>query len=62
MSYQHLTLQERYCPAEFREKGLSIRAIAQILKQLPSIFSRALRWNRGKRGYHPYGAYSKAVA
>ena len=23
MSYQHLTLEERYCLAEFREKGLS---------------------------------------
>ena len=32
MSYQHLTLEERYCLAEFREKGLSIRAIARMLK------------------------------
>ncbi|HIT68586.1 MAG TPA: helix-turn-helix domain-containing protein [Candidatus Aphodomonas merdavium] len=30
MSYQHLTLEERYCLAEFRENGLSIRAIARI--------------------------------
>ena len=61
MSYQHLRLEERYCLAEFREKGLSIRAIARILKRSPSTISRELRRNRGKRGYHPYGAYSKAV-
>ena len=60
MSYQHLTLEERYCLAEFREKGLSIRAIARMLKRSPSTISRELRRNRGKRGYHPYGAYSKA--
>ena len=36
MSYQHLTLEERYCLAEFREKGLSIRAIARMLKRSPS--------------------------
>ena len=60
MSYQHLTLEERYCPAEFREKGLSIRAIARMLKRSPSTISRELRRNRGKIGYHPYGAYSKA--
>ena len=40
MSYQHLTLQKRYCPAEFWEKGLSIRAIARILKRSPSTISR----------------------
>lgn len=61
MSYQHLRLEERYCLAEFREKGLSIRAIARIRKRSPSTISRELRRNRGKRGYHPYGAYSKAV-
>ena len=61
MSYQHLRLEERYCLAEFREKGLSIRAIARILKRSPSTISRELRRNRGKRGYHPYGAYSKPV-
>ena len=60
MSYQHLTLEERYCLAEFREKGLSIRVIARMLKRSPSTISRELRRNRGKRGYHPYGAYSKA--
>ena len=60
MSYQHLTLEERYCLAEFLEKGLSIRAIARMLKRSPSTISRELRRNRGKRGYHPYGAYSKA--
>ena len=51
MSYQHLTLEERYCPAEFREKGLSIRVIARILKRSPSTISRELRRNREKSGY-----------
>ena len=36
MSYQHLTLEERYCLAEFREKGLGIRAIARMLQRSPS--------------------------
>ncbi len=51
MSYQHLTLEERYCPAEFREKGLSIRVIARILKRSPSTINRELRRNREKSGY-----------
>ena len=51
MSYQHLTLEERYCLAEFREKGLSIRAIARILKRSPSTISRELRRNQEKSGY-----------
>ena len=50
MSYQHLTLQERYCLAEFREKGLSIRAIARILKRSPSTISR-----EGKEAIIPMG-------
>ena len=55
MSYQHLTLEERYCLAEFREKGLSIRAIARMLKRSPSTISRELRRNRGKRGSSLWG-------
>ena len=60
MSYQHLTLEERYCLAEFREKGLSIRAIARMLKAVAVNDQPGVERNRGKRGYHPYGAYSKA--
>ena len=41
-------------------KGLSIRAIARMLKRSPSTISRELRRNRGKRGYHPYGIKGKA--
>ena len=55
MSYQHLTLEERYCLAEFREKGLSIRAIARILKRSPSTISRELKRNRGKEAIIPMG-------
>ena len=51
MSYEQLTLEERYYLAEFLEKGMSIRAIARKLKRSPSTISRELRRDRGKRGY-----------
>ena len=61
MFYQHLTLKESYCLAEFYEEGKSIREIARILKRSASTISRELKRNRSQKGYNPYGAYSKAV-
>ena len=61
MSYHHLTLKERYCLSELYDKGMSIRAIAQTLKRSPSMISREPKRNRSLKGYHPYGAYSKAM-
>ena len=55
MSYEQLTLEERYCLAEFLEKGLSIRKIARKLKRSPSTISRELGGIEGKRGIIPMG-------
>ena len=60
MPYQHFALEEGYCLAGFWEKGQGIRVAARMPQRPPPAASRGLGRNRGKRGYHPYGAYSKA--
>ena len=60
MPYQHFALEEGDCLAGFWEKGQGIRVAARMPQRPPSAASRGLGRNRGKRGYHPYGAYSKA--
>ena len=61
MSYIHLTREERFCLEVLLNKGLSIRAIARILRRSPSTISRELRRNRNKNRYQHHDAYSKAV-
>ena len=61
MSYTHLTREERFCLEVLLNKGLSIRAIARILRRSPSTISRELRRNRNKYRYQHYDAYCKAV-
>ena len=61
MPYQHFALEEGDCLAGFWEKGQGIRVAARMPQRPPSAASRGLGRNREKRGYHPYGAYSKAT-
>ena len=63
MSYNHLTLSERCCLAEFHEQGLSLRAIARRLKRSPSTISRELRRNKNQKTglYNPRGANNKSA-
>lgn len=54
---------ERDRIADLRNKGLSIRSIAQEIHRSPSTISREIRRNRdGDRSYHAYAAQAKAVA
>ncbi len=52
MSYQHLTLEERYCPAEFREKGLIVASGDRTNTQTIAVDHQpSARRNREKSGY-----------
>ena len=61
MSYNHLTLEERYHIAELKAKKYSIRKIAKILNRSASTISREFGRNSSKKGYNPYGAHCKAT-
>ena len=49
-SYNHFTLNERFCIAENLKKGKSIRSIAYILERSPSSVSREINRNKDSNG------------
>ena len=51
MSYQHLSLAERYYIDIERKKKVSINQIANAMERSQSTISREIRRNTGKRGY-----------
>lgn len=51
MSYQHLSLEERYYIEIEKKKGISGNKIAEALGRSQSSISREIARNRGKRGY-----------
>ena len=56
MNYKQLTEHERYQIDVMNQAGHSQKEIAELLGRSASTISRALRRNRGLRGYRPAGA------
>lgn len=48
MSYNRLSIEEKYCIYQFLNLGMSIRKIAQVLKRSPSRISREIKRNSSK--------------
>ena len=61
MPYQHFALEEGGLPGRIWGKRAGYPGGRANAKRPPSAASRGVGRNRGKRGYHPYGAYSKAT-
>lgn len=51
-SYNHFTLKERICIAEFLDNGKSIRKIANFLKRNPSSVSHEINKNKDNNGVY----------
>ena len=56
MNYKQLTWNERYQIGVMNKAGHSQKETAKLLGRSASTISRALRRNRGLRGYRPAGA------
>jgi IS30 family transposase len=61
MSYQQLTLDQRYQIYAFKKAGFNQTQMAQELDVHKSTISRELRRNRGERTYRPQQAQEKAA-
>jgi len=61
MSYTHLTTDERYHIDELLRQQFTQSSIALELGRSPSTLSRELRRNKGKHGWLPHQANSKAT-
>jgi len=59
MSYQRLTLKERYQIAALKKSGHGIRKISRVLDRSPSSVSREIRLNGGWMGYDAVIAQSQ---
>lgn len=61
MQYTHLSEEERYHIDELLRDGYKQSAIAEALGRSASTLSRELSRNKGKRGWRPHQAESKAI-
>ena len=61
MNYIHLTREERYQIYALKLAGQTQTQIARVLKRSPSIISRELTRNRGRRGYRPKQAQIMSI-
>lgn len=60
--YSHLTKEERYQISALLRNETSIAQIARTINRHPSSIYREIKRNKGKRGYRPKQANTKAIA